>query len=111
MDNLTKIQKSVLDFYIDYLYKNQRTPPQRVIAKHFCFKSINSANTHTKALIRKGYLKKVHDDICSENIIIVDFFKNSSVLHDGLTYSEKILCDLTDKQFFDKYNSDITNGR
>ena len=59
MLNLTAQQIKVFDVIKDSL-KNNGYPPTRVeIAKILGFKSVNAAESHIKALVKKGVIEKV----------------------------------------------------
>lgn len=103
MNNLTAKQKMVYDFFIDYLCKYQKTPSIRAVAIRFGFNSDNSAHTHIKSLIKKGYLKKVNDNLGSLNIVISEFSITKSSVKSDLTEEELNLCDMTDDEFKQKY--------
>uniref|UniRef100_A0A7C3SRI9 Repressor LexA n=1 Tax=Dictyoglomus turgidum TaxID=513050 RepID=A0A7C3SRI9_9BACT len=53
---LSKKQKEVLDFVIDFLKKERRMPTVREVAKALGLKSSGSSYFHLKALVDKGYL-------------------------------------------------------
>lgn len=58
MKNLTDAQQSILDFISSHLNERQVPPTYDEICSEFGFKSKNAAETHVKALIKKGYLEK-----------------------------------------------------
>jgi len=57
MKELTKRQKEVLTFIVDYIKKHSYPPTIRDIADHFAI-SVKGAYDHVTALKRKNYLKK-----------------------------------------------------
>lgn len=64
MDNaqLTRKQKEFYQFILDFKAENNIWPTYREIAERFDFKSPNSVTQNIKALVRKGYLKKLNDE-------------------------------------------------
>lgn len=55
--NLTKKQKQVLDFIVDYIQENEFSPTQMEIKEHFGFKSLGSVQDYIKYLKNAGYLE------------------------------------------------------
>lgn len=58
MDELTPRQQEILTFIQSAQQAQGETPTLREIADHFGFRSMNAAQDHVKALVRKGVLKK-----------------------------------------------------
>ena len=54
---LTKRQKAVLDFIIDYIQENQRPPTVREIAEEFGF-TVKGAYDYLRVLERKGWIER-----------------------------------------------------
>lgn len=55
---LTEKQASVLAFIADFTARERWAPTRREIADHFGWQSVNAAETHIMALIRKGRLER-----------------------------------------------------
>lgn len=72
MTKLTKRQKEIYDFCIDYLVENQRFPSMKAISAKFEFKSFNSANDHIKALLKKGLFEDRFDKLGTTNRCIAN---------------------------------------
>lgn len=56
MTTLPRRQQQVLDFMREFHADNDQLPPMPEIARHFGFRSANSAVCHAAALERKGML-------------------------------------------------------
>ena len=56
---ITKRQKQILDFIIQYESKNDFAPSLREIKKHFKLGSESTIHQHIEALKKKGYLNKL----------------------------------------------------
>ncbi len=55
--SLTKKQKQVYDFIVDYMDENNFAPTQMEIKEHFGFKSLGSVQDYIKYLTNAGYIK------------------------------------------------------
>ena len=55
---LTQKQHEVLSFMWVFYEENDQPPTMEVICQEFCFKSLNAASDHLRALERKGYLER-----------------------------------------------------
>jgi len=53
---LTKKQKEVLLFIMDFIVKNQASPTLKEMSDHFNWSSPNAALCHIKALVKKGFI-------------------------------------------------------
>lgn len=53
---LTKKQKEILDFVLQYYHEREYMPSYREIAKHFQLNSISTVHKHLQTLKRKGYV-------------------------------------------------------
>lgn len=70
---LTEKQADVLIFISEFTERERWAPTRRQIADHFGWKSINAADTHIKALIRKGWVQTRISAIHSHrNLLVVD---------------------------------------
>lgn len=58
MTVLPRRQQQVLDFMRSFHAENDQLPPMPEIARHFGFRSANSAVCHAAALELKGYLER-----------------------------------------------------
>lgn len=58
MDELTPRQQEIMDFIQSAQQTLGETPTLREIADHFGFRSMNAAQDHVKALVRKGAMEK-----------------------------------------------------
>lgn len=58
MTPLPSRQQQVLDFMRAFHAENDQLPPMPEIARHFGFRSANSAVCHAAALERKGFLER-----------------------------------------------------
>jgi len=58
MTTLPRRQQQVLDFMRAFHAENDQLPPMPEIARHFGFRSANSAVCHAAALERKGFLER-----------------------------------------------------
>lgn len=54
---ITETQEKVLAFVAEFTARERWAPTRKEISNHFGWRSINSADTHIKALIRKGRLQ------------------------------------------------------
>lgn len=59
MDDLSKRQQEVLDFIQSRVFQNNIPPTYREIGDALGISSTNGVSDHVKALIKKGYLRKV----------------------------------------------------
>ena len=59
MEQLTERQRRVLDMIEQYQLDNGYPPTRVEIATHFGYKSSNAAEEYIKALIKKGFLKRI----------------------------------------------------
>jgi repressor LexA len=55
---LTKIERRILDYVVDYLRKNTYQPSIREIGKRFGIKSTKTVSEHLQALAEKGYVER-----------------------------------------------------
>lgn len=55
--SLTKKQKQVLDYIVEYIEENEYSPTQMEIKDHFGFKSLGSVQDYIKYLKNAGYLE------------------------------------------------------
>jgi repressor LexA len=55
--SLTKKQKQVFDFIVEYIEENSFSPTQMEIKEHFGFKSLGSVQDYIRYLTNAGYLK------------------------------------------------------
>ena len=74
MLNLTAQQIKVFDVIKESLQSNGYPPTRAEIAKILDFKSVNAAESHIKALVKKGVIEKVPGS--SRGIKLVDNFWN-----------------------------------
>ncbi len=81
-DELTLQQKKVLAFVTHCILVNTLAPTIREICQTFGFKSPNAANTHLRALQRKGYLKV--EEVISRGITLA---KPMILIRDGRVYT------------------------
>lgn len=58
MEELTKRQREVIEFIVQYTFENLYQPTLREIGAACNIKSTNGVNDHLRALRRKGYLGK-----------------------------------------------------
>ncbi|MBU1036694.1 transcriptional repressor LexA [Patescibacteria group bacterium] len=57
MNKLSKRQKEIIDFVVEYIQKNSYSPSYMEIAAHFSISSPATVHQHIKGLQEKGYLK------------------------------------------------------
>lgn len=57
MEKLTRRQQEILDFILQFMEKEGYPPTRAEIAQHFGFRSPNAAESHLRALDRKGALR------------------------------------------------------
>lgn len=57
MKELTRRQREILDFILQYWEKNDGAPSFDEIRRHFGFASLNAVTKHLKALKKKGFLR------------------------------------------------------
>lgn len=55
---LTKIERRILDYLVDYLRKNTYQPSIREIGKRFGIKSTKTVSEHLQTLADKGYIER-----------------------------------------------------
>ena len=55
---LTKVERRILDYLIEYLRKNTYQPSIREIGKRFGIKSTKTVSEHLQALADKGYIER-----------------------------------------------------
>ena len=60
---LTEKQLAFYDFIVRYKLKNRVWPSYKVVMEHFEFRSKNSVYQMQKTLMKKGYLKKVNNEL------------------------------------------------
>jgi len=58
MSPLTKKQKKVLNFILDFSYDKNKAPTLRDITENFSFKYTSTAQFYVNKLVDKGYLTK-----------------------------------------------------
>lgn len=56
MEELTKRQREIIEFIVQYTFENLYQPTFKEIGQHCQIMSTNGVNDHIKALRRKGYL-------------------------------------------------------
>ncbi len=54
---LTKKQREIFDFIVDFMEEHGFAPSYREIAEHFDLSSVSTVHDHIRALSNKGYLK------------------------------------------------------
>lgn len=64
---LTEKQIAFYDFIIQYKLEHRVWPAYKITMEHFGFRSKNSVYQMQKTLIKKGYLKKVNDELFITN--------------------------------------------
>src|SRR5581483_5075683 len=69
-ENLTDIQRDVLNYVQEYLTQTHRPPTVREVMRHFKWNSPQSARKHLLALEEKGYLERT--DRMARGLKIVD---------------------------------------
>jgi repressor LexA len=69
-ETLTKVEKRILEFLIDYLKRNTYQPSIREIGKRFGIKSTKTVSEHLQALADKGYIER--DASRSRGVRILD---------------------------------------
>jgi repressor LexA len=57
-ESLTKIERRILDYLVDYLRKNTYQPSIREIGKRFGIKSTKTVSEYLQALADKGYIER-----------------------------------------------------
>jgi repressor LexA len=57
-DDLTKIERRILDYVVDFLRKNTYQPSIREIGKRFGIKSTKTVSEHLQSLADKGYVER-----------------------------------------------------
>ncbi|CAN5726594.1 transcriptional repressor LexA [soil metagenome] len=57
-ETLTKIERRILDYLVDYLKLNTYQPSIREIGKRFAIKSTKTVSEHLQALADKGYIER-----------------------------------------------------
>ena len=57
-DPLSKMERRILDFLIDYLQRNTYQPSIREIGRRFGIKSTKTVSEHLQALADKGYIER-----------------------------------------------------
>jgi SOS-response transcriptional repressor LexA len=56
MEDLTKRQREIIEFIVQYTFEHLYQPTFKEIAERCSLASMNAVNDHLKALRRKGYL-------------------------------------------------------
>lgn len=69
-ETLTKIERRILDYLVDYLRKNTYQPSIREIGKRFGIKSTKTVSEHLQSLADKGYIER--DSSRSRGVRILD---------------------------------------
>jgi repressor LexA len=69
-ETLSKIEKRILEFLIDYLKRHTYQPSIREIGKRFGIKSTKTVSEHLQALADKGYIER--DASRSRGVKIID---------------------------------------
>ncbi len=59
MTKLTETQRALLDFIVEFRDGNQYPPTMREICNAFGWSSLNTCNDHIRALVRKGYIRRI----------------------------------------------------
>jgi repressor LexA len=62
MEALTKRQREVIEFIVQFTFEHLYQPTFKEIGQHCSIASTNGVNDHIKALHRKGYLRKGPDN-------------------------------------------------
>jgi repressor LexA len=57
-DRLTKLERRILDYMVDYLKRNTYQPSIREIGKRFNIKSTKTVSEHLQALADKGFIER-----------------------------------------------------
>jgi repressor LexA len=57
MEKLTRRQQEIMDFILSFMEKEGYPPTRAEIARHFGFRSPNAAESHLRALDRKGAIR------------------------------------------------------
>jgi DNA-binding MarR family transcriptional regulator len=61
LPNLTRKQRKVFDFIVEFHRREHRTPVLREVAEHFGYSSLSTVNEHVGTLQMKGYLTRTHN--------------------------------------------------
>lgn len=77
-ETLTKIEKRILEYLIDYLKNHTYQPSIREIGKRFGIKSTKTVSEHLQALADKGYIER--DASRSRGVRILDLNLNPATI-------------------------------
>jgi repressor LexA len=78
-ESLTKMERRILDYLIDYLKKNTYQPSIREIGKRFSIKSTKTVSEHLQALADKGYIER--DASRSRGVRILGMNLSPNIVH------------------------------
>jgi repressor LexA len=76
---LTKIERRILDYLVDYLKKNTYQPSIREIGKRFGIKSTKTVSEHLQSLADKGYIER--DASRSRGVRILGMNLSPNIVH------------------------------
>jgi repressor LexA len=76
---LTKLERRILDYLIDYLKKNTYQPSIREIGKRFSIKSTKTVSEHLQSLADKGYIER--DASRSRGVRIIGMNLSPNIVH------------------------------
>ena len=71
-DDLSARQRAILDFFRDWMDRNGVPPSYREIGHAMGIRSTNGVSDHVKALLRKGYLKRVGEGSLARSLVLTD---------------------------------------
>lgn len=78
-ESLTKMERRILDYLIDYLKRNTYQPSIREIGKRFGIKSTKTVSEHLQSLADKGYIER--DASRSRGVRILGMNLSPDIVH------------------------------